>query len=215
MKVILGRVLSFIGCFVILTLPDILLEVGVISDNASVLTIFAPLSYLLLIVLAIYYGKKRGLLGNLTGLVTRRWLTLVLLGYLAVYLVSLLGSLLLQLESGGDSTFNQNLLKEMLQQVPAAVMVLKTVFFAPLLEELVFRGMFAKVYFPNHQKLGLVIGNLLFLLVHVPTNFSSVIIYGGMGAILAYAYYRTDRLETSIAIHFVNNLIATVLMFLL
>ena len=77
---------------------------------------------------------------------------------------------------------------------------------APIVEELVFRGLIFKQLSKYHVGYAMVISSICFACMHmnvvqgIPTFF--------MGLILAYSYWKTDSLVTSMGIHFLNNLFA-------
>lgn len=84
---------------------------------------------------------------------------------------------------------------------------------APIVEEIVFRGGIIGYLFKEHQIIGIAVSSVLFGLIHSPSDLISFALYGSMGLILSLAYYKTKRLEVSIGIHFLNNLLATLAMF--
>lgn len=79
---------------------------------------------------------------------------------------------------------------------------------APTMEELLFRGVIMKYWLPKQQYLGIIISAFLFGLVHTPTNWPSWFIYSGIGFVLAMIYHKTKRLDITIAIHMLHNLIS-------
>ena len=69
-------------------------------------------------------------------------------------------------------------------------------------------GLFQKRIFRGKEKLGFIVGAIVFALLHMPTNLPSVIIYGGMSTVLTWTAYKTERLEMSILLHMILNGIA-------
>ena len=57
-----------------------------------------------------------------------------------------------------------------------------------------------------------VIGWLIFLLAHRPSNLPSFLIYGWMSAVLTWTAYRTRRLEMSISVQMLLNSISFILL---
>lgn len=105
---------------------------------------------------------------------------------------------------------------ENLQQVAAFPSIFETVILAPIFEELVFRGLFFKIFFHDLTKksnviLGVLISSLLFGLMHNPVLNLTVIPYFIAGLLLSLVYLSTQKLQYSIAIHMLNNLIAFIL----
>ena len=86
------------------------------------------------------------------------------------------------------------------------------VFSAPILEEILFRGLIPKKLFPQHELIGLVVGSILFGFFHGPTNIGSFILYAGMGGVLAVLVHQTKRLEMGILAHMLRNGIAILVM---
>ena len=78
---------------------------------------------------------------------------------------------------------------------------------APIMEEIVFRGGIVGYLFKDLPVVGIIVSSVLFGLMHSPTNIISFLIYGLIGLTCAIAYFKTRRLEVSIAIHFLNNIL--------
>ncbi|CAH1856843.1 CPBP family intramembrane glutamic endopeptidase [Convivina intestini] len=94
------------------------------------------------------------------------------------------------------------------------LMVISVIIFAPICEELLFRGLLIKGLLPNVNPIyAIVISGLVFSAMHQSSNAISFAIYAVMGMSFAYAYVKTDRIEVSIALHMLNNTVATVLNF--
>lgn len=83
---------------------------------------------------------------------------------------------------------------------------LSVVVVAPIVEEIVFRGLIFKQLSKYHVGFAMVISSICFACMHmnvvqgIPTFF--------MGLVLAYSYWKTGSLVTSMGIHFLNNLFA-------
>ncbi|USS85446.1 CPBP family intramembrane metalloprotease [Fructilactobacillus myrtifloralis] len=87
------------------------------------------------------------------------------------------------------------------------------VFLTPILEELVFRGYLIRgVMSWAPVWLSIITSGIVFSAGHASSNWLSFLIYAVMGMILARAYVKTNRIQASIALHFINNLFATVMM---
>ena len=72
---------------------------------------------------------------------------------------------------------------------------------APIVEEIIFRGILPLKIFKGYEGWGYIVGGLLFALFHGPTNIVSFVIYAVSSVILTLLAYRTRRLEVSIAVH--------------
>ncbi|EUJ31257.1 caax amino protease family protein [Listeria floridensis FSL S10-1187] len=111
------------------------------------------------------------------------------------------------------TTANQSGLEEMIIQAAPLTIFVSVVILAPIVEEVIFRGFVMKIIFWKYPKIGFVVSTLLFTFAHIPTNFSSFLIYFVMAFGLALMYYKTKRLEACILLHFANNLIAFFFLF--
>ena len=90
-----------------------------------------------------------------------------------------------------------------------------TVIMAPIVEELVFRGLLMGRVFNPDSIVGLIVSSLLFGLVHMPNSIGVWIVYAGMGLALGIAYRKFQKLEYCIMAHIINNSIAVSMMLLL
>lgn len=170
------------------------------------------LSLLVIAVFTVFVAKRVGLLSHLEDLKTwEAWKT-VLIGYVAILVVEYVGRIVLILEEGLDAnTVNQSTLEQL--GMSPLLLVALTVIVAPIVEETVMRGLILGRVF-NNSYLGVILSSLLFGLLHMPTDIGSWIIYGGMGLVLAIVYHKTQKLEYTIAIHFINNALGVLLMLL-
>lgn len=170
------------------------------------------LALLIVAALTVFVAKRVGLLNYLKDLKTwKAWKT-ILVGFVVLTIVKYIGGVVLLLENGiGANTENQAAL-EQLGMSPLLLVVL-TAIAAPIVEETVMRGLILGRVF-NNSYLGVILSSLLFGLLHIPTNIGSWIIYGGMGLVLAVVYHKTQKLEYTIAIHFINNALGVLFMIL-
>ena len=138
----------------------------------------------------------------------------LVLSYLVIFATDLLGSLLLRLTNEA-TTNNQSILNGLVQNSSLISTFFLLVLIAPICEEILCRGIIPKKIFRGKEKLGFVVGAIVFALLHMPTNLPSVIIYGGMSTVLTWTAYKTERLEMSILLHMILNGIAFCLLALL
>ena len=138
----------------------------------------------------------------------------LVLSYLVIFATNLLGSLLLRL-TNEVTTNNQSILNGIVQNSSLITTFFILVLIAPVCEEILCRGIIPKKIFRGKEKLGFVVGAIVFALLHMPTNLPSVIIYGGMSTVLTWTAYKTERLEMSILLHMILNGIAFCLLALL
>lgn len=138
----------------------------------------------------------------------------LVLSYLVIFATNLLGSLLLRLTNEA-TTNNQSILNGLVQNSSLISTFFLLVLIAPICEEILCRGIIPKKIFRGKEKLGFVVGAIVFALLHTPTNLPSVIIYGGMSTVLTWTAYKTERLEMSILLHMILNGVAFCLLALL
>ena len=138
----------------------------------------------------------------------------LVLSYLVIFATNLLGSLLLRLTNEA-TTSNQSILNGLVQNSSLISTFFLLVLIAPICEEILCRGIIPKKIFRGKEKLGFIVGTIVFALLHMPTNLPSVIIYGGMSTVLTWTAYKTERLEMSILLHMILNGIAFCLLALL
>ena len=128
----------------------------------------------------------------------------LVLSYLVIFATNLLGSVLLRLTNEA-TTSNQSILNGLVQNSSLISTFFLLVLIAPICEEILCRGIIPKKIFRGKEKLGFVVGAIVFALLHMPTNLPSVIIYGGMSIVLSWTAYKTQRLEMSILLHMIVN----------
>ena len=138
----------------------------------------------------------------------------LVLSYLVIFATNLLGSALLRMMNE-TTTSNQSTLNGLVQNSSLISTFFLIVLVAPICEEILCRGIIPQKIFRGKEKLGFVVGAIVFALLHMPTNLPSVIIYGGMSAVLTWTAYKTERLEMSILLHMILNGIAFCLLALL
>ena len=171
------------------------------------------LSIVILIVFIIGARKTQLATFNLSFFKAKDLARLVL-SYLVIFATNLLGSLLLRLTNEA-TTNNQSILNGLVQNSSLISTFFLLVLIAPICEEILCRGIIPKKIFRGKEKLGFVVGAIVFALLHMPTNLPSVIIYGGMSTVLTWTAYKTERLEMSILLHMILNGIAFCLLALL
>lgn len=99
---------------------------------------------------------------------------------------------------------NQLAVQAMVQAYPLPLMVLKLVFFAPIMEEVLCRGLFPGL-FEGIEPLGHLASVLFFAWLHGPESPLAWLIYGGMGAVFSLVAWRGRNLLASILCHALHN----------
>ena len=118
-----------------------------------------------------------------------------------------------------DPSVNQQMVDQLAQDQPLFTFFMAVVF-APLTEELTFRGMLARFVFPQQDNikqtaLFLLVSSLIFALVHFPGTPQQFLVYASLGFSLGLAYISKGGLAYSIALHALNNLIAFLMIVML
>jgi len=118
-----------------------------------------------------------------------------------------------------DPSANQQIITELALRQPIFSFFLIVVF-APLTEELIFRGMLACFLFPRQDNvkqttLFLLVTSIIFALVHFPGTPQQFLVYGSLGLSLGLAYVSKGGLAYSIALHALNNLIGFLMILML
>ena len=103
------------------------------------------------------------------------------------------------------TTRNQSAINGFVQNSSLISTFFLLVLIAPICEEILCRGIIPKKIFRGREKLGFIVGAIVFALLHTPTNLPSLLIYGGMSTVLTWTAYRTERLEMSILLHMIVN----------
>lgn len=118
-------------------------------------------------------------------------------------------------ETGQVTTNNQEILTKVTQHNNYYVMFIMSVIISPIIEELIFRAI--PLYFSaNHDFLNkkififlrILIMSILFGYLHSPSNFVEWFSYSIVGLLLGLSVAYTNKIETGIFIHMVNNLLS-------
>ena len=118
-----------------------------------------------------------------------------------------------------DPSVNQQTAEELTHNQPLFAFFMIVVF-APLTEELTFRGMLARYVFPQQDNikqtaLFLLVSSLIFALVHFPGTPLQFLVYASLGLSMGLAYINKGGLAYSMGLHALNNLISFVMIMML
>lgn len=142
----------------------------------------------------------------------------LLLGYGSVYVSSFVSNLLVVLLNGASNSANQEGIETILNAYPIPILI-ATIFFAPIVEEIVFRFIIFRSIRNKNVILAHFISAFLFGFIHVSNQvlvagnwaeMIQIIPYFAMGLVFSLSYERKKTLAAPMALHFVNNLIATI-----
>ena len=118
-----------------------------------------------------------------------------------------------------DPSVSQQMVEELTHNQPLFSFFMVVVF-APLTEELTFRGMLARYVFPQQDNLKqtalfLLVSTIIFALVHFPTTPQQFLVYSALGLSMGLAYINKGGLAYSMGLHALNNLISFVMIMML
>lgn len=136
----------------------------------------------------------------------KTWLSFIVIS-LGTLVISNLLEILITYLNPSFNTANQAGIEDMVSSASPLVVFVAVVILAPIAEEVVFRGLIMKIIFRKYPKIGFLVSALLFTFAHIPTDILSFLLYFVMAVGLCLVYYRTKRIEASILLHFINNLI--------
>ena len=118
-----------------------------------------------------------------------------------------------------DPSVSQQMTEQLTHNQPLYSFFMVVVF-APLTEELTFRGMLARFVFPQQDNvkktaLFLLVSTVLFALAHFPTSPQQFLVYSALGLSMGLAYINKGGLAYSMGLHALNNLISFVMIMML
>ena len=118
-----------------------------------------------------------------------------------------------------DPSVNQQTAEQLTHNQPLFAFFMIVVF-APLTEELIFRGMLACFLFPKQDNvkqtaLFLLVTSIIFALVHFPGTPLQFLVYASLGFSMGLAYISKGGLAYSISLHALNNLIGFLMILML
>ncbi|MEG0314762.1 MAG: type II CAAX endopeptidase family protein [Erysipelotrichaceae bacterium] len=140
--------------------------------------------------------------------------------YGLVLLVGFIVSIFISLFVGVELSNNQELIKQSFSINPLMI-VFSTLVFAPIVEEIVFRGcIFAYLRNKHSFMYSAIFSSLMFGLVHVMASIGigdfydliHILSYAAMGYCFSLAYEKTDSIYGGMAVHLLNNAFALLVM---
>ena len=128
-------------------------------------------------------------------------------------------SLVVQFFLPNDPSVNQQIAIDLTLSQPL-FSFFAVVIFAPLTEELIFRGMLARYLFPKQDNskqtlIFLLVSSVLFALIHFPGDVQQFFVYFSLGFSLGLAYISKKGLVYSISLHALNNLVGFLMILML
>ena len=132
--------------------------------------------------------------------------------------IMLVLSISIRFYTGIETATNQSNLMESFKKMPLFIAFLACIY-APITEELLFRGIFRKVF--SKKWLFIILCGVTFGALHVVDDFKSIsellyiLVYSSLGMFLSATYYKTNNLWSNIYFHFIQNSFAILAMTLL
>lgn len=139
----------------------------------------------------------------------KKYILFILKNYLITLLIANTLALIAFLIIGEDSTNEQ-----LLNAEPIWSLLLTSIIYAPIAEELLFRGCLRKLI--KNDTLFILVSGISFGLWHVLGYDQSLIqylyvfTYSAIGIGLSYVYSKTNNLTTNIGMHFIHNVLANI-----
>lgn len=218
-KSLLLRIINVVFTLFLIVVAPIPLVLATKTDNIFLQILCAATMFIFYIGIGFY--AYRLLRKNVPGPVftkpdIRNWRGLwwlVGMWFVMIAIEMILAQLRVQL-TGVTTSENQEAINELTSNlnVTMVAMVIYGTFLAPVVEELVFRGLILNYFFrKSWWWANIILSGAVFALPHmdtIPTNLAntlSYVIYASMGMVLAYIYKKTGDLKNSIAVHMLNN----------
>lgn len=159
--------------------------------------------------LLVYLAKKLGFFKASFDFFSLKNVGIIFGSFILARIIAVVGTLLL-MNQGTESTANDAVLQTIFSGENPVLIILLIAVSAPIMEEIVFRGGIIGFWLKKYPVVAIALSTISFGLVHGPTDVISFLIYALVGLILSLAYYKTQRLEVSIAIHFLNNILGAI-----
>lgn len=131
------------------------------------------------------------------------WYILLVVACLVLNMVK--NPLLIALFGGDGSTANGDTLEAMSGTLSPIFFLGMTVLFAPIAEEILFRGIGIHVLFKKYPIVGYLVSSAVFSMIHMPTDLFSFFNYFTIGLMFGGVYLLTKDIRWSIAAHVLNN----------
>ena len=135
----------------------------------------------------------------------KRWVRWFVIGAALMWLGSVVGTAVNALTYSLSGREAVSLVDDTFGAMPVGVVLLGACVLGPLCEELLFRGLIARRLVRYGEKPAAFVSALLFALYH--GNLEQFFYAFGIGLLLAYAYFYTGRLRTSVSLHAALNLL--------
>lgn len=197
-----------IPLMLLMALPDLIMWSSWGSTYSWQRTGLACLLIFLVVGLGAYLAKRWGYLTLNREFLSWKTTGIIGLSYSVVTGVNFLCHHWLE-ALGKSNTANTELILEEIANQPVVFVFLSTTILPAILEEVICRGLFMTKLFGRNSWLAIGFSSLIFATLHGPTDLPSWVIYGSSGMVMGYLYKRTGNLAYPMALHFLNNALAT------
>ncbi|WP_101772488.1 CPBP family intramembrane glutamic endopeptidase [Peptostreptococcus faecalis] len=164
---------------------------------------------ILFVFIFIYLSKKLNIQKIDLSFINKKNIVYIIIGFIVMRIIVYSGISILNFQ-GIDQTANDKLIIDVYKNTSWYLVIVTSVIFAPIVEEILFRGYIIGHIFKKKPILGIIISSLIFGSIHTATNITSLVMYSLMGAVFGIVYYKTKRLEVSMSVHILNNIVAIV-----
>lgn len=166
-----------------------------------------------LIFYLIFYRRHQNKMGVLNTL------KVLVVGFVSILTLSYLLGLIFG--SNASISQNQEAIENMLALNFSPALIAYMVLLAPAVEEYTFReylpGIIRKIFKKTDQNLrdiiSLILANIVFALMHIPTDLYSFLVYFSLGFVLVMVRYLTNSLRLSAYLHSLWNLTSVVILY--
>ena len=137
-----------------------------------------------------------------------------------MYAISMITNIVISSFLGHANTSSNQLLFESLLDKGLILMIIQSVILAPIVEEVIFRGLIFRTLRDYNKYMAHFVSALCFGFIHIYsglfagdlTQLFYLLSYGGSGLAFSYAYEARKTIVAPIIIHMVNNLIAVIVL---
>lgn len=167
------------------------------------------------ITLLLWLAKKLRLIDLDFSWISKKNILIIVISTVLLRVIAIGGTLLIQQLNGQATSNNDAVLRSLFTGVNPFLLFLLIAISAPIMEEIVFRAGIIKLLCEKLPILGIILSSFCFGMIHMATDIPNFVLYALMGLVFALTYYKTQKLEVSIIIHFLNNAIGAIAMILM
>lgn len=186
---------------VIILIASIISSYYVINNS-----LFAIIVLFLFTLLSIYIAQIFNICEFSLSFLTKKNLLVILFGVCLLVLLDFISSYLI-ITFGIEESLNE----QFINKESVLIQLISGCLVAPIIEEIIFRGVIIGRLFKNKPYIGIVVSSVMFGLLHL-SNIILIPMFILSGLIFSIAYYRTKKLEVSISMHIMINFFWLIIM---